>query len=159
MPDRRLFPPRTMMPGQDEALTEAMAPLPAWEETTRDVRVLVRVFWLEDQSEPDDDVYCWAYRIRIENHSTTRIKLLERHWEIISATGATEYVNGPGVVGEQPVLEPASGFEYTSGASLKTSCGIMRGTYTVIADPAGEMFEVRIPAFSLDSPYHLSVIH
>ncbi|MDG6095470.1 Co2+/Mg2+ efflux protein ApaG [Acetobacter sp. AN02] len=147
------------MPGQEPEFPGDTEGTPVYEATTESVRVLVQAFWLEDQSEPSDRVYCWAYRIRIENHGSSTIQLLGRHWEIIDAAGRTEHVRGEGVVGEQPVLTPAAGFEYTSGASLDTPGGIMRGTYTMTEQPGGRLFEVRIPAFSLDSPFQSSTLH
>ncbi|NHN88140.1 Co2+/Mg2+ efflux protein ApaG [Acetobacter sp. LMG 1627] len=152
------MPPK-LFEDPEEALNEAIASLPAYEATTEDVRVVVRVFWLDDQSQPDEHSYCWGYRVRIENHGHATVHLLERAWEIIDANGDVERVRGDGVVGEQPVLAPGGGFEYTSGASLDTPSGIMRGFYHMVEEPGGRQFKVRIPAFSLDSPYQPGVVH
>lgn len=126
--------------------------------TTKDVNVQVRPIFLEDQSDPSDDHYVWAYQIKIENQSAQRVQLLRRHWQITDARGLVEVVDGDGVVGEQPVLEPGESFEYTSGAPLKTPSGFMMGHYQMEASQ-GEFFEVEVPAFSLDSPYDHVVHH
>ena len=158
MSSRPPMPPK-LFEDPEAALDEAIASLPAYEETTENVRVVVRAFWLEDQSQPEDHSYCWGYRISIENHGDHTVQLLERSWEIIDANGHVDRVRGDGVVGEQPVLKPDGGFQYTSGASLDTPSGIMRGYYHMIDETTGRHFEVRIPAFSLDSPYQPGIIH
>ncbi len=80
------------------------------------------------------------------------MQLRNRFWRITNARGQSEEVEGPGVVGEQPVLKPGESFEYTSGAPLSTASGIMVGTYEM-EGADGRMFDVAIPAFSLDSPH------
>jgi len=123
-----------------------------YSETTRDIRVTVKPFYLEDQSSPAENHYVWAYHVRIENVGSAKVQLRTRHWRITDALGRMQEVHGPGVVGEQPVLEPGQSFEYTSGTPLPTPSGIMVGTYQM-EGPGGVMFDVRIPAFSLDSPH------
>jgi ApaG protein len=123
-----------------------------YSQTTRDILVTVKPFYLEDQSSPADNHYVWAYRVRIENHSPQTVRLMRRHWIITDAIGRVQEVKGPGVVGEQPVLKPGDGYEYTSGTPLPTPSGIMHGTYEM-KDERGETFDVVIPAFSLDSPH------
>ncbi|MDA8248333.1 MAG: Co2+/Mg2+ efflux protein ApaG [Rhodospirillales bacterium] len=120
--------------------------------TTRSIRVTVRSFYLADQSRPDEGTYVWAYRIRIENFSRETVQLLRRTWLITDARGRTQRVQGAGVVGQQPVLEPGEAFEYTSGTPLETPSGFMAGTYHMVTTDSGEAFDVTIPAFSLDSP-------
>ena len=117
----------------------------AYSETTRGMPV-----YLEHQSEPDEGRYLWAYHVRIENHSDDVAQLLTRHWRIVDARGQAHDVIGDGVVGEQPVLEPGEAFEYTSGTPLTTSSGFMSGSFRMISE-TGEMFDVSVPAFSLDS--------
>ena len=77
-----------------------------YSKTTRGVRVSVRSFYLEDQSEPDDSHYVWAYRVKIENQGRDPVQLMRRTWQITDARGRTQHVHGAGVVGEQPLLEP-----------------------------------------------------
>jgi ApaG protein len=80
------------------------------------------------------------------------VQLKTRHWRITDSTGRLQEVNGAGVIGEQPVLEPGGTFEYTSGVPLPTPSGFMSGTYGMVTE-AGESFEIAIPSFSLDSSY------
>ena len=119
--------------------------------TTRAITIMVEPFYLEDQSEPDDNRYIWAYHVRIENNGAETVQLLPRHWRIIDSLGNTQEVRGDGVVGEQPVLKPGESFEYTSGTPLATSSGIMAGSYQMETD-GGDRFDAEVPAFSLDSP-------
>ncbi len=138
-------------------------------QVTRDINVRVAAFYLEDQSEPDEGRYVWAYRVTIENRGSQTVQLLSRVWRITDGRGRTFMVEGEGVVGEQPVLEPGEAFEYTSGTPLETPSGFMAGQYRMIAHgrgpavaldaPAGELFDVEIPAFSLDSPHQPGRVH
>lgn len=118
---------------------------------TRGIEVEVEAFYLEDRSEPAEDHYVWGYRITIANGSDEEVQLLSRYWRITDGLGRVEEVRGPGVVGEQPELSPGDSFQYTSGCPLKTTSGIMVGSYTM-RGAGGELFEVDIPAFSLDLP-------
>lgn len=123
-------------------------------ETTRGIRVTVQPVFLDARSDPKAREFFWSYTIRIENGSGARVQLLMRTWHVTDASGRTQHVHGPGVVGEQPVLEPGESFEYTSGTPLSTPTGFMRGLYHMIESDSGERFDVVIPAFSLDSPHH-----
>nr|WP_294525014.1 Co2+/Mg2+ efflux protein ApaG [uncultured Rhodopila sp.] len=127
--------------------------------TTRDVQVSVRSFFLADQSQPDENHFVWAYRVKIENHGSEPVQLLRRTWQITDARGRTQHVHGPGVMGEQPLLEPGESFEYTSGTPLDTPSGFMVGAYHMIVPSSGENFDVAIPAFSLDSPHQSGRVH
>ena len=122
----------------------------SYSETTRGITVSVQPVFLENQSDPDEARYFWAYHVRIENHSDGVAQLLTRHWRIVDARGQAHDVIGDGVVGEQPVLKPGEAFEYTSGTPLTTSSGFMSGSFRMISE-AGEMFDISVPAFSLDS--------
>jgi ApaG protein len=136
---------------------------------TRGINVRVASFYLEDQSEPEAGRYVWAYRVTIENRGDTTVQLLRRSWRITDARGRIFLVEGDGVVGEQPVLEPGEAFEYTSGTPLETPSGFMTGQYHMIvhgrgpavaaAGAAGEAFDVAIPPFSLDSPHQPGRVH
>lgn len=119
--------------------------------TTQDVVVEVKPRYLGDQSDPARNRFFWSYSIRIENHGAQTVRLLHRHWKITDALGQLEEVKGPGVVGKQPVLQPGQHFEYTSGVPLNTDSGIMTGSYEMVRED-GELFDVEIPAFSLDIP-------
>jgi ApaG protein len=123
-----------------------------YSETTRSIRVTVEPVYLEDQSSPAESRYVWAYHVRIDNLGGERVQLRSRHWRITDGLGRMQEVRGPGVVGEQPVIEPGEHYEYTSGTPLGTPSGIMVGSYQMeTAD--GRRFNVAIPAFSLDSPH------
>jgi ApaG protein len=121
--------------------------------TTRGIAVSVEPSYLESRSSPDSSQYFWAYRVIIANQSQETVQLLSRHWMITNARGELTEVKGPGVVGEQPVLEPGERFEYTSGAPLNTPSGMMGGAYQM-ETASGERFDIEIPTFSLDSPNH-----
>lgn len=129
-----------------------------YECVTRGIRVSVKPHYLDDQSDPEEPRYVWAYTVRIDNESEDVVQLRTRYWRITDAKGLTDEVRGDGVVGEQPVIRPGEGFEYTSGAPLATPSGLMVGRYGM-STTTGETFEVDIPAFSLDSPHELRQIH
>jgi ApaG protein len=118
---------------------------------TRGIEVSVEPFYLTEQSNPGEGRYVWGYRITIDNQSDQRVVLLSRYWHITDGTGHVQEVRGPGVVGEQPELAPGDSFNYTSGCPLPTPSGIMVGRYTMQND-RGELFDIDIPAFSLDVP-------
>jgi ApaG protein len=118
---------------------------------TRDITVSVVPFYLEDHSDPQENRYVWGYRITIDNQSDQPVKLLSRYWHITDGAGRVEEVRGPGVVGDQPELDPGDSYQYTSGCPLSTPSGIMVGRYTM-RNRSGELFDIAIPAFSLDMP-------
>ncbi|MBT5646251.1 Co2+/Mg2+ efflux protein ApaG [bacterium] len=119
---------------------------------TREIRVQVEPVYLDDQSEPDNAQYVWAYRVQIENEGTETVQLLTRYWHITDGMGRVQEVRGAGVVGEQPVLNPGESYEYTSGTPLPTPSGIMKGSYQM-STPSGDKFDIEVPAFSLDCPH------
>jgi len=97
--------------------------------------------------------------VKIENHGGEPVQLMRRTWRITDARGRTQQVQGAGVVGEQPLLEPGETFEYTSGTPLDTPSGFMMGTYHMLVPSSGETFDVAIPPFSLDSPHQAGRVH
>ena len=119
--------------------------------TTKSISITVNPYYLEDQSEPEQLHYVWAYQVTINNLGKDEVKLKNRYWRITDSNGIKQEVRGEGVVGEQPVLKPGDSFEYTSGTPLKTSSGLMHGSYQM-EDFKGKPFEVLIPPFSLDVP-------
>jgi len=118
---------------------------------TRNIEVSVESFYLAERSDPSDSRYVWAYRITIDNQSDAFVKLMSRYWHITDGTGHVEEVRGPGVVGEQPELEPGDSYQYMSGCPLSTPSGIMVGHFTM-RNGRGDLFDIAIPAFSLDMP-------
>lgn len=118
---------------------------------TNGIQVTVEPFYLDEESEPEDSQYIWAYMVEIRNESEGPVQLKTRYWKITDAMGRVEEVSGPGVIGEQPVIEPGETYEYSSGCPLKTDSGFMVGSYQM-ERPDGSRFDVDIPAFSLDLP-------
>lgn len=119
--------------------------------TTEGVRVEVAAIFLPDQSDISVDRYVFAYRITITNESDMKVQLMRRHWFITEANGSVREVEGEGVVGEQPSIEPGDFHEYTSGAVLELPSGSMRGTYLMHRED-GTTFDARIPEFDLTMP-------
>ncbi len=115
------------------------------------ISVDVETTYLDDQSEPREQRYVFAYTITIRNEGEVPAKLLTRHWIITDANGRVQEVRGDGVVGEQPYLKPGQGFRYSSGAVLETPVGTMQGTYQMLADD-GAQFDAPIAAFRLAMP-------
>jgi ApaG protein len=129
-----------------------------YETTTSNIRITVKPQFLEGHSRPDEGHFVWAYTIKIENLGQETVTLRTRYWKITDARGRIQEVRGAGVVGEQPTLQPGQSFEYTSGAPLPTPSGFMAGAYQMqTAD--GRLFNVDIPAFSLDSPHASRQMH
>lgn len=121
--------------------------------TTHHIKVTAIPHFLADQSSPSDSHFVWAYTIELENTGAETVQLINRHWHITDAQGLVTEVRGQGVIGEQPTLRPGEAFRYTSGTSLGTASGIMLGEYEMKNAYTGEVFEIAIPPFSLDSPY------
>ena len=121
------------------------------DETLCDIRIRVATAYVDDQSEPEDDRYVFAYTITITNDGRVPARLISRHWIITDANGKVQEVNGDGVVGEQPHLEPGEEFQYSSGAILETPVGAMQGLYRMEADD-GLNFDAPIAPFTLAVP-------
>lgn len=118
---------------------------------TYDMTITTEAVYLPDQSDESADRYVFAYRIRITNTGTVAARLISRHWIITDAHQQRQEVRGDGVVGEQPHLQPGDSFEYTSGTSIATPVGTMRGSYRMLADD-GTGFDAAIAAFTLSIP-------
>jgi ApaG protein len=119
--------------------------------TTRDVTVRVSVSFLPEQSEPAKQRWFWAYHVRIENEGSRAVQLISREWTISDGLGGRHEVQGEGVVGEQPVIEPGGAFDYVSGCPLNTPTGSMEGRYHMVGSD-GATFAVAIPRFPLTGP-------
>jgi ApaG protein len=115
------------------------------------IEVKVRTAFVPQRSDPDADRYFFAYRIRITNAGKEPAKLLRRHWIITDGTGHVEEVEGPGVVGETPLLMPGETFEYTSACPLPTPVGTMHGSFQFLA-ASGQLFDAPIAPFTLAQP-------
>jgi ApaG protein len=121
------------------------------DETRYEVRVDPQSSYVADQSDPSRDQFVFSYTIRITNVGTVAAKLVSRHWIITDAEHRVQEVRGAGVVGQQPLIAPGESFEYTSGASLTTPVGTMRGSYRMVAAD-GREFDAPIPPFTLSVP-------
>jgi ApaG protein len=119
--------------------------------TTRGIVVEVESSYVPDRSDPMRSRWFFTYRIRIANQSDAVVQLVSRHWIITDAHGRVEEVKGPGVVGQQPVLEPGEAFEYTSFCPLATPFGTMRGSYQMTTQD-GSTFDAEIAQFTLSEP-------
>ncbi len=116
-----------------------------------DVSVAAKVHYVADQSDPSRNQYVFAYTITIANTGTVPAQLVSRHWIITDSDRHVQEVKGLGVVGQQPLLKPGESFEYTSGASIPTPVGTMRGTYQMVAED-GQAFDAEIAPFTLSVP-------
>ncbi len=123
---------------------------------TAGVKVSVRTEYQQEYSSPLQAHFVFTYRIRIENSSDNTIQLLRRHWTIFDSNGTVREVEGEGVVGLQPVLEPGEVHEYVSGCNLRSSMGKMAGTYLIERIIDGRRFRVTIPEFTMIAPYRLN---
>lgn len=124
---------------------------PMYQQRTRSIQISVEPFYVDDQSSPSRSHFVFGYRVKIDNQGDETVQLMNRYWQITDAQGRTVEVEGAGVVGEQPLIEPGEHFEYTSGTPLATPSGMMIGRYEMVTE-SGETFEADIPAFSLDAP-------
>ncbi len=115
------------------------------------IEVKVAANYIEEQSQPEDGRYVFAYTITLRNTGTQPARLMTRHWIINDANGNIQEVHGEGVVGEHPYLRPGETFQYTSGTVLETPVGSMEGSYQMVSD-AGQPFDAEVPAFTLSRP-------
>ena len=115
------------------------------------IAVAVKTAYLAEQSDPSRNQYVFAYTITIANRGEIAAQLISRHWVITDSEHQVQEVKGAGVVGQQPLLQPGESFEYTSGTSLPTAVGTMRGTYQMVAGD-GKTFDAEIPLFTLSMP-------
>lgn len=116
-----------------------------------EITVRTRTQFLPEQSDQDNERFVFAYTITISNTGNVPAQLISRHWVITDASDQIQEVRGMGVVGEQPFLRPGESFEYTSGTSIATAVGTMRGSYQMIAED-GTHFDATIPEFTLSMP-------
>lgn len=119
---------------------------------THNIEISVEAKYWSESSVPSENHYFFIYFITIENKSGITVQLLKRHWDIFDSVGEYRVVDGDGVVGETPVLEPGQKFEYNSGCNLKSDIGLMKGYYTFAQFMDGKEFRVEIPKFELIVP-------
>lgn len=123
---------------------------------TDGVKISVETIYQPEYSNPANEHFMFAYRVNIENLTENSVQLLNRHWHIFDSNGTKREVEGEGVVGQQPVIEPGDNHEYVSGCNLKTDIGSMRGSYEMERIVDGLKFRVNIPEFYLIAPYKLN---
>ena len=115
------------------------------------IQIDVLPTYIANQSDPENNHYVFSYTVSIHNSGSESARLLTRHWIITDGDGQTQEVKGDGVIGEQPLLQPGEGFQYTSGTFMNTPFGTMHGSYQMISD-SGEQFDAEIPSFQLAVP-------
>ena len=125
------------------------------EAITSGIKVQVVSKYIPEHTNPDIPRYFFAYWVTITNDSESTIKLLDRHWEIIDATGKIEVVDGEGVIGKQPIIEAGTSFSYNSFCPLETEFGMMTGHYQVERED-GHFMKIEIPKFQLISPFSIN---
>lgn len=125
-------------------------------QTTYNIEVKVQPSFVDHESSPEDGVYVWAYEVEIANRGQNPIRICNRRWKIVNAHGEMIEVTGEGVIGRQPLIPPGETWSYISYTNLTSSSGIMYGSYEC-ENNEGSLFQVDIPAFSLDSPYHMQL--
>ncbi|MFT5859761.1 MAG: ApaG protein [Flavobacteriaceae bacterium] len=124
--------------------------------TTSGIQISVKSNFRSDLSEVIESQYFYNYRVVIENTNAYDVQLISRDWYIFDSMNRARYVNGPGVIGEQPVIKPGESFTYTSGCDLQSELGLMKGFYTFKNLVDGEIFEVFVPTFKLEYPTKLN---
>ena len=122
-------------------------------EITEGVKITVEAEYQPEYSSPSQYHFVFTYRIRIENNSSNTVQLLRRQWFIHDANGTYREVEGEGVVGKQPTLEPGETHEYVSGCNLKSGMGRMYGNYLMERLVDGKTFRVNIPEFTMIPPF------
>ncbi|HMO33509.1 MAG TPA: Co2+/Mg2+ efflux protein ApaG [Lacibacter sp.] len=120
---------------------------------TEGVTISVETFYQPDHSNPLSGDYMFAYRITVENNNTFPVRLLRRHWYIFDSNGSWKEVDGEGVVGVQPVIQPSDQYQYVSGCGLKSEMGKMHGYYLMENLQNRKQFQANIPLFEMMAPF------
>ncbi len=120
------------------------------------IKITVESFYQPEFSNPVNGEFMFAYHINIENNNVFAVKLHSRHWHIFDSNGSMREVQGEGVVGIQPIIEPGQFYEYMSGCNLKSEMGKMHGTYQMENLLSKQMFTVSIPGFEMEVPFKLN---
>lgn len=126
--------------------------------TTKGIEITVWPEFIDTKSNLSGELFIWAYHVRIDNNGPEPVKLVNRYWRIIDEKGIVQEVSGEGIIGEQPTIAPHSSHQYSSGVHLRYPSGIMTGHYQMHLG-SGEVFNAKIPTFSLDVPDVKKVIH
>lgn len=123
---------------------------------TEGVKVSVETIYQPEYSNPVNEHFMFAYRVKIENMGDYTVQLMSRKWSIFDSNGTKRQVEGEGVVGQQPIIEPGENHEYVSGCNLKSDIGTMKGSYEMVRVVDGQKFQVKIPEFQLIALYKLN---
>lgn len=123
---------------------------------TSGIQITVTTQFRQDFSSLRESVYFHNYRIDMFNENDFDVQLISRDWYIFDSLNAPNYVSGPGVIGEQPILKPGEKYTYTSGCELKSDIGMMKGFYTFTNLPEKSEFQVFVPTFKLEFPGKLN---
>jgi ApaG protein len=123
---------------------------------TEGIKIIVETFYQPDYSNVVNSEYMFAYKIIIENHNSFPVQLLRRHWHIYDSNGSVKEVEGEGVVGVQPKINPGEFYQYISGCNLRTDIGKMQGSYLMLNLNTNKRFDVFIPSFNLIVPFKLN---
>lgn len=126
------------------------------QQVTRGIKISVETDYEGSFLKDNIPHYAFTYRIEIENQGKSSVQLLTRHWKIIESLNKTNYVNGSGVVGKKPVINPGEIHKYKSGCLLTSAVGAMRGAYIMIDFTSTKKFNVEIPPFKLSAPFVLN---
>lgn len=127
-------------------------------DTFSDISIEIRTEYMEEESSPYDDVYVWAYYVRIHNKSNQRVQVLDRNWSVVEASGVVYDVEGEGLAGEQPLISSKASYEYHSYAVLQSSSGMLNGYYKLV-DQEGKRLNIPIPVSSFDMPNSKPVLN
>ena len=120
------------------------------------VKISVETYYQSEYSNPINHEFMFAYKITIENNNNFPVKLLKRRWHILDSNGITKDVEGEGVVGVQPVIQPSNSYQYISACNLKTEIGKMHGNYVLENMNNKKTFNVIIPSFLLEAPFKMN---
>lgn len=120
--------------------------------TTNGITIRVRKKYLSKHSQPQESKYNFAYHVTISNERSTAVQLISRRWVIKSAHGSVKVVEGEGVIGQQPIIQPGASYEYNSWCPLTSRFGTMSGSYAMIDTSTNAEFHVEIPEFALEHP-------
>lgn len=120
------------------------------------IKISVETYYQPDYSNPVNYEFMFAYKITLENHNTFPVKLLSRHWHIYDSNGSVREVEGEGVVGVQPQINPGEHYQYISGCNLRTEMGKMHGTYLMENITNKKTFIATVPAFQMTTPFKLN---
>ena len=115
------------------------------------IKIDIESDFIPELSNNEDSLFYFTYKVSIHNLGDTKVQLLSRHWNIIDGLGREKSINGEGVIGKKPIIDPGKSYMYKSYCPLKTEFGSMNGFYTM-KDEEGNLFKTAIPDFGLIAP-------